>query len=87
MRTGFALGALALLGACGNGSGACEKQYEGTYVAAEWCHDFHDEAGETGRTGEEICAEIGGAWTAGQSCADLGYTYECGDNEWYQDGC
>jgi hypothetical protein len=65
--------------ACGSddGAGACEESHSGT--GAEWCHDFHDSGDETG---EEICTRVGGEWTAGSSCADIGYTTECPSGEW-----
>lgn len=68
-----------LLLACGvidDGSGACEKEYEGSY----WCHEFHDIEG--GSTGEEICEEQWGTWFAGDSCGDIGYPYDCEANVW-----
>lgn len=77
----FTLGAVVVSAtACGgdsDGSGACEEVYGDT--GARWCHNFHSTDTETG---EEICARIGGEWTGGSSCADLGYTRECYGGEW-----
>ncbi|MBN2495850.1 MAG: hypothetical protein JXR96_14765 [Deltaproteobacteria bacterium] len=74
----LALFTLVLLTACGSGdggSGACEQSNSPYY----WCHNFHDDSEETG---EEICDRLGGSWTAGSSCQDLGYTVSCSDGSY-----
>jgi hypothetical protein len=70
---------LGLIFACGDGdgSGACEKSASGN----DYCLNFKDETTGIGdaapRTGEEICSEQDGSWTADSSCQDLGYDTEC----------
>jgi hypothetical protein len=37
---------------------------------------------------EETCNDLMGSqdWVSGKTCEDLGYTVDCGNNEWYQSG-
>lgn len=66
--------------ACGPaGSGACIKDLSGR--SYDYCLNFHD---TTEKTGEKICTDQTGSWTAGTTCQALGYTKECRPNSWFQ---
>jgi hypothetical protein len=64
---------LAASGCDEQGAGACLKTC--IYGCALYCQDFHDTSSDTGA---ELCGS--NTWMEGQSCADLGYTRDCGDN-------
>jgi hypothetical protein len=55
------------------GAGACVKNC--VYGCSYYCQDFHDTSSDTGA---ELCGS--NDWTEGQSCDDLGYTTDCGNN-------
>jgi hypothetical protein len=62
------------LGGCGAaGSGGCVKPCY--YGCTTFCNDFHDTSSDTGK---ELCGS--NTWNEGKSCADLGYTKDCGSN-------
>jgi hypothetical protein len=74
------VGALVVLGACLGGCGGSTRAFGGCvkdciYGCVTYCNDFHDTSVDTGK---DLCAAH--TWIEGKTCADLGYTKDCGGN-------
>ena len=60
-------------------STACTFNYTLSSTTFSYCQNNFD---------EETCNDLMGSqdWVDGKSCEDLGYTVDCGGNEWHKSG-